>query len=194
MVGTGALSPYLIEGHRAVRDYRSILIWGRDSQKAAAVARELGTRGWQVSVAADLEAAARGADVITCATLAEQPLIRGAWLKAHCHLNLMGSFKPGMREADDACLCDAHVVVDTLAALQESGDLVGPLAAGVIQASQLVLLNDLAAQQDPARGAAVPPAPATRATPAAARGRTVFKSVGVAHADLAAAEYIYRSA
>ena len=190
MVGTGALSPYLIEGHRAVRDYRSILVWGRDPQKAAAVARELGTRGWPVSVAADLEAAARAADVITCATLSEHPLIRGAWLKPHCHLNLMGSFRPGMREADDACLFDAHIVVDTFAALQESGDLAGPLARGIIQASQVVLLNDLAAQKDAATRAAVP---ASTATPAASGGKTVFKSVGVAHADLAAAEYIHRS-
>jgi len=177
MVGTGALSRYLIEGHRAVRNYRCILVWGRDPHKAAAVASDLGARGWPVSVAADLETAARAADVISCATLTEQPLIHGAWLKSHCHLNLMGSFKPGMRETDDACLRNAHIVVDTLAALQESGDLAGPLAGGIIQASQVVLLNDLAAQEHPAPRAA----------------RTVFKSVGVAHADLAAAEYIYRS-
>ncbi|MEP6884217.1 MAG: ornithine cyclodeaminase family protein [Gammaproteobacteria bacterium] len=183
MVGTGALSRYLIEGHRAVRDYQSILIWGRDPHKAADVARDLRARSWPVSAAVDLEAAARTADVIVCATLTEQPLIRGAWLKAHCHLNLMGSFKPTMREADDACMRDAFIIVDTLAALHESGDLAGPLANGTLQESDVVLLNDQAS-----KSTAVPP---NIAAPRA--DKTVFKSVGVAHADLVAAEYIYKA-
>ena len=178
VVGTGALARYLVEGHCGVRDYQSVLIWGRNAHRAAAVARDLGTRGWPASVATNLMAAARSADVITCATLAVQPLIRGAWLKSHCHLNLIGSFRPDMREADDASLRDASIFVDTLAALHDSGDLAGPLANGVIEGSQVVLLNDLALQNKLEK-------PATK---------TVFKSVGVAHADLAAAEHIYRVA
>jgi ornithine cyclodeaminase len=186
MVGTGALSRYLIEGHRTVRNYKSVLIWGRDSHKAAAVARDLGERGWPVSVAADLEAAARSADVITCATLAEQPLIRGNWLKSSCHLDLVGSFKPTMREADDACLRDAYIVVDTLAALQESGDLAVPLAGGIVQEARIVQLSD----QAQLSGQAIGPR-----DPGGQRcAKTVFKSVGVAHADLAAAEYIHQAA
>jgi alanine dehydrogenase len=181
MVGTGALSRYLIEGHRAVRSYQSILIWGRDPHKAAAVARELSERGWPVSVAADLESAARSADVISCATLAEQPLIRGTWLKSHCHLDLVGSFKPTMREADDGCLRNAHIVVDTLAALHDSGDLAGPLANGSVQAASIVQLSE-------------PAQPGGHAAKTTRRpDKTVFKSVGVAHADLAAAEYIYQT-
>src|SRR5277367_3943315 len=82
MVGTGALSRYLIEGHLAVRRYASVLVWGRDTRKAAAVVQDLRTRGWPVRVAENLEGAARAADVISCATLAEQPLIEGAWLKS----------------------------------------------------------------------------------------------------------------
>lgn len=175
MVGTGALSRYLVEGHRAVRKYQSVLIWGRDPHKAAAVARDLSARGWPVSAAPDLETAARSADVISCATLAEQPLIHGAWLKSNCHLNLVGSFKPAMREADDACMRDALIVVDTFSALQESGDLVAPLARDVMTKDAIFLLSDLAAQKV--------------ASPRA--NRTVFKSVGVAQADLAAAEYVY---
>jgi alanine dehydrogenase len=175
MVGTGALSRHLIEGHRAVRGYESILIWGRDVHKAAALARDLAARGWPVSVAQDLETAARSADVISCATLAQHSLIRGAWLKAGCHLDLVGSFRPTMREADDACMHAAFVVVDTLAALEESGDLVQPLARGVIERCDIVALSALLAS-----GAAVP-----------RPGRTVFKSVGVALADLAAAEHLF---
>jgi len=177
MVGTGALSRYLIEGHLAVRRYESVLIWGRDRAKAAAVARELDARGWPVSVAADLESAARSADVISCATLAEQPLVKGAWLKSICHLDLVGSFKPGMREADDDCLRGATIIVDTLTALDECGELMLPLAAGVIAKESVDSLN----------GLLIRPAAAARPRP----HRTVFKSVGVAHADLAVAECLF---
>jgi alanine dehydrogenase len=172
MAGTGALARYVVAGHLAVRRYRSVLIWGRDPRKAAAVAHDLGARGWPVAVASDLETAARSADVISCATLAEQPLIRGAWLKAECHLDLIGSFRPAMREADDDCLRGAFVAVDTRAALKDSGDLIGPIARGVMGADDVSLLGDLIA-----------------ARPFTSRpNRTVFKSVGVAHADLAVAE------
>lgn len=177
MVGTGALAPYLVEGHCSVRDYGSVLIWGRNPHRAELLARELATRGWPASVSTDLEAAARSADVVTCATMADQPLIQGAWLKSHCHLNLIGGFRPDMREADDACLRHAYVVVDTLAALHESGDLAGPLHNGVIEELQVIVLNELASQTRFAK----------------AHTKTVFKSVGVAHADLAAAEHVYRA-
>jgi ornithine cyclodeaminase len=174
MVGTGALSRYFVEGHLAVRKYQSVLIWGRDPVKAAAVARDLGARGWPVGVAGDLEAAARSADVISCATLAEQPLIKGRWLRPKCHLDLAGSFRPNMREADDDCMRGAFIAVDTLAALKESGDLSEPLARGVIAKDGISLLSELIA-----------------AKPAAPRpDKTVFKSVGVAHADLAVAEQL----
>jgi ornithine cyclodeaminase len=174
MVGTGALSRYFVEGHLAVRRYRSVLIWGRDPQKAAAVARDLSARGWPVGVADDLEAAARSADVISCATQAQQPLIEGRWLKSQCHLDLVGSFRPTMREADDDCLRGAFIAVDTLTALTESGDLSEPLARGVISKEDVSLLGELIA-----------------AKPAPSRPhRTVFKAVGAAHADLAVAEQL----
>jgi alanine dehydrogenase len=171
MVGTGALSRYFVEGHLAVRRYRSVLIWGRDPRKAAAVARDLSARGWPVEVAVDLEAAARSADVISCATQARQPLIKGRWLKSQCHVDLVGSFRPTMREADDDCMRGAFIAVDTLSALTESGDLSEPLARGIIAKDDISLLGELiAAKTAPARA-----------------HKTVFKAVGVAHADLAVA-------
>lgn len=176
MVGTGALAPYLVEGHCSVRDYESVLIWGRNGPRAESLARELGARGRPTSVATDLEAAARSADVITCATLAHEPLIQGAWLQSHCHLNLIGGYRPDMREADDASLSHAYVVADTRAALHECGDLAVPLANGVIKESQVIFLSELVSAEQFARAAS----------------RTVFKSVGVAHADLAAAEYVHQ--
>ena len=92
-----------------------------------------------------------------------------------CHLDLVGSFRSNMREADDDCLRDAFIAVDTLDALKNSGDLISPLAAGVIEKGKISPLNDLVAQAKKAPRAS----------------KTVFKSVGVAHADLAAAEQIY---
>jgi len=176
MVGTGALSRYLIEGHRAVRDYKSILIWGREPQKANAVAQDLYARGWPVAATPDLRTAAQSADVISCATLAELPLIQGAWLKPTSHLDLVGSFKPTMREADDDCLRQAFVAVDTLAALKDSGDLCTPLARGVIAEKSIATLGEL-----------------IESTSAPLRpSRSVFKSVGVALADLAVAEELHR--
>jgi ornithine cyclodeaminase len=174
MVGTGALSRYFVEGHLAVRKYRSVLIWGRDPLKAAVAARDLDARGWPVTAASDLEAAVRSADVISCATLARQSLIKGRWLQSRCHLDLVGSFAPSMREADDDCMRGAFIVVDTPTALTQSGDLSEPLARGVMAKEDISLLSDLIA-----------------AEPAAPRPhRTVFKSVGAAHADLAVAEYL----
>jgi ornithine cyclodeaminase len=175
MVGTGALSRYFVEGHLAVRNYQSVLIWGRDPHKAAAVARDLGARGWPVTAASELKAAAQSADVISCATLAEQSLIQGRWLKSQCHVDLVGSFTPSMREADDDCMRGAFIAVDTLAALTGSGDLSQPLARGVIAKHDVSLLSDLIA----AKSAAPRP------------HKTVFKSVGVAYADLAVAEYLF---
>ena len=175
VVGTGALSRYFVEGHLAVRRYRSVLIWGRDTSKAAAAARDLSARGWPVRAVADLESAARSADLISCVTSAEQPLIHGAWLKAECHLDLVGSFKPAMREVDDDCLRGAFIAVDTLAALEESGDLIGPLARNVVAHESISLLGALMASRAPV------PRP----------HRTVFKSVGVAHADLAVARQLF---
>jgi ornithine cyclodeaminase len=174
MVGTGALSRYFVEGHLAVRQYRSVLIWGRDSHKADAVVRDLSARGWPVTVAGDLEAAARSADVISCATLAQQPLIRGRWLKSQCHLDLVGSFRPNMREADDDCMRGAFIAVDTPGALEASGDLTEPLARGVMRSDGIALLGELIAAGPP-----VPRPP-----------RTVFKAVGVALADLAVAQQL----
>jgi ornithine cyclodeaminase len=174
MVGTGALSRYLIEGHLAVRKYGCVLIWGRNRTKAADCAADLRARGWPVDVADNLEAAARSADVISCATLTEQPLIQGLWLKSRCHLDLVGSYKPDMREADDDCMRGAFIAVDTFAALEESGDLIDPVARSIVDRKNVCSLNQLVVREERI----------------AAQSKTVFKSVGVAHADLATAEYL----
>jgi ornithine cyclodeaminase/alanine dehydrogenase-like protein (mu-crystallin family) len=86
---------------------------------------------------ADLQAACSEADIVSCATLATEPLVRGEWLRPGTHLDLIGSFTPAMREADDACFAGASLYVDTEEALKKSGDLLGPMARGVFRAEDV---------------------------------------------------------
>src|SRR5262249_127759 len=113
-------------------------IWGRSREKADALAARLDRPGLRVTAVPDLEAGAREADVISCATLASEPLVRGAWLRPGTHLDLVGGFPPAMREADDEAVRRARVFVDTRAgALVEAGDVVQPIARGVLRAEDL---------------------------------------------------------
>lgn len=178
MVGTGRLAPHLVAAHAAVREYSTIRIWGRRAEKAREVAAALAPRFGNVQPVLDLEAAVRDADVVSCATLATEPLIRGDWLRAGQHIDLVGAFTADMREADGDALARASVFVDTYdGAMSEAGDLIQALREGRI--SERDVLADLALL---ARGAH------------AGRRRddeiTLFKSVGTALEDLAAAELV----
>ena len=175
MVGTGALAPHLAAPHAAARPIRETRIWGRDPQKAAALALRLTAAGITAAPAADLARAVTASDIITCATLAREPLIRGAWLRPGTHLDLVGGFTPQMREADDAAIECASVYIDTDAALREAGDIVQPLRSGRLARQQIV--GDLF---DLTRGIC----PGRRD----AGEITLFKSVGTALEDLAAAQ------
>jgi alanine dehydrogenase len=175
MVGAGALSRPLIEAHCSQRSIKRVQLWARDPRKRDAKVKELAALGLPVEPADDLERSAREADLISCATLSKDPLIRGAWLKSGAHLDLVGAFTPEMRESDDAAVGRASLFCDTRAgALKEGGDLVIPLKAGLI--TEAAIKADLA---DLARGKH--------------KGRmsedevTLFKSVGTAIEDFAAA-------
>jgi alanine dehydrogenase len=175
MVGTGALAPHLVAAHRAVRPIRQTRIWGRDPQKAAALALRLTEAGIAAAPAGDLEEAVAVADIVTCATLAKEPLIRGAWLRPGAHLDLVGGFTPDMREADDDAVNRARVYVDTDAALREAGDIAQPLRSGHLAQERIVGdLFDLCRGICPGRRDAAE--------------ITLFKSVGTALEDLAAAQ------
>ena len=116
MAGTGRLSLNLIQAHRSVRPVRQVRVWGRNPEKAAAIAREArGPSGSRRRPREDLEEAIRTADIVSCATLSTQPLIRGDWLPAGCHVDLVGGFRPTMREADDSAIRRSTVFVDTRA-------------------------------------------------------------------------------
>jgi ornithine cyclodeaminase len=182
MVGTGALAPALIEAHAAVRPIARVSVWGRDGAKARALAARFAGAAFAVAATDDLEAAVRAADVVSCATLARDPLVRGAWLAPGAHLDLVGGFTPQMREADDAAIRRSAVFVDTRdGATQEAGDIVQPLASGVLTREAIRAdLYDLARGTAPGR--------------TAPDEITLFKSVGSALEDLAAAQLAYEMA
>ncbi|MBM3521776.1 MAG: ornithine cyclodeaminase family protein, partial [Alphaproteobacteria bacterium] len=174
MIGTGALAPHLIAAHANVRPIREVLVWGRDPDKASRLAKSLDGPRMNVHAASDLESAVRGVDVISCATLSKTPLVRGAWLVPGQHVDLVGSYAPDMREADDEAVRRARVYIDTETALHESGDLVQPLKSGALTEPQLAgTLADLARGRVAGRSSA--------------NEITLFKSTGTALEDLAAA-------
>jgi ornithine cyclodeaminase len=178
MVGAGALAPHLIRAHAAVRPIRQVALWNRTRAHAEALATKL-AGDFDVAVADDLEAAVRTADVISCATLSRVPLLRGAWLKPGSHLDLVGGFTPEMREADDEAVRRARLFVDTRAgATREAGDIAEPLARGVI--AEADIQADLFALSSGAHAGRT-----------AADEITLFKSVGTALEDLAAAALVH---
>ncbi len=180
VVGAGRVARLLPAAHRAVRPIRRVSVWARRTDAAAALVAELRQSGFDAEVAADLQAAAQAADIVSCATLSTTPLIEGRWLRPGSHLDLIGSFTPAMREADDACLIDADLYLDSSEALHKSGDLLEPIARGVLHADAVCgTLEQLA------RGSV-----AGRRSDAS---RTVFKSVGNALEDLAAAITVWEA-
>lgn len=179
MVGTGALAPQLVRAHVAARPIAEVAIWGRTPEKAERLAQDLAAAlpGVALRPVRHLAEAVPAADIVSCATLATAPLVRGVWLRPGQHLDLVGGFRPDMRETDDDAVRRARVFVDTRAgALKEAGDIVQPLKAGII--AERDIQGDLF---ELARGAT---------------GRrdddeiTLFKSVGTALEDLAAARLV----
>lgn len=180
MVGTGNLAPHLIAAHATVRPICEARIWGRRSGQAMRLADMFSNAEFSVTVAEDLEEAARRADIISCATLAKDPLIEGEWLSAGQHLDLVGAFTPDMCEADEAAVVQAEVYVDTKAgALSEAGEIIQAISTGALRESGIKgELSDLASGRVPGRAEEEP--------------ITLFKSVGTALEDLAAAELAIR--
>lgn len=175
LLGAGALAEYLIRAHASVRPIRHVSVWNRTPANAEKLAAKFAGSDIEVTVARDIEAAVRDADIISTATISNTPLVQGAWLKPGAHLDCVGAFKPDMRETDDECVRRSRLWVDTrIGGLHEAGDVVIPLKAGVIGEGHI--LGDL---YDLARGKAP-----VRNTPAEI---TMFKSVGASIEDLAAA-------
>lgn len=181
VVGTGALAPYMALAHCAVRPISEVGVWGRRRERAIAIATEMGSLVGQqarVQVVSSLEEAIRAADIVCCATSTVQPLLEGRWLRRGSFVDLVGSFSPERREADDETVRRSRIFVDTFeGALAEAGDLLDPLQRGVIGRERIEgELADLVSGR--------------------ATGRrddeelVLFKSVGSAIEDLAAARMI----
>lgn len=182
MVGAGALAPYLIRAHCAVRPIEQVLVWNRSPKRAEKLTSKLGDLGVNIAVTDDLEGAVRGADIISCATMSEEPLIKGMWLSAGQHVDLVGAYKPTMREADSHAIGKARVFCDTReGALSQAGDLAIPIAENRFSADDVA--GDLF---DLCRGG--------RAGRRFYDQITLFKSVGTSAEDLAVAAHIFARA
>lgn len=179
MVGTGSMAVDMVRAHAALRPLSAIAIWGRNGEAAQARAAQLRALGLPAEPVADLETAVGKADIICCATTARTPVVKGAWLREGQHVDLVGGFRPDMREVDDEAIRISRVVADTRAGvLAEAGDLIQPIAAGIVTPAHIV--SDLAGL-----------------CTGQGRGRmadgdiTLFKSVGTGVADLSAARLAF---
>jgi len=133
MVGTGALAPHLIKAHASQRPLENIMIWGRNYKKAQILASSLEVEGANIKAIKNLESACAQTDIISTATLSSKPLIFGDWVKEGTHIDLVGAYRPDMRESDNALIQKSSVFVDTfLGALSEAGDIIQPLETGLI--------------------------------------------------------------
>jgi ornithine cyclodeaminase len=175
IVGSGHIGGLMADAYRAVRPIARVMVWNIRPAGAERLAARLG--GEAVT---DLAAAVEQADIVSCATLSREPLVRGEWLRPGAHLDLIGGFTPVMREADDAAVGRARVFVDTDAALAEAGDLIDPIAHGVLKREDIAgSLFSLCRGETPGRRDD--------------SEITLFKSVGSALEDLAAAALAYET-
>lgn len=175
VVGAGNLAPHLAGAHAAVNPNLEVEFWGRRRERALVASRSALLEGLATGAAGDLETAVRGADIVSTATLATEPLVLGDWLREGMHVDLVGGFTPAMREADDEAVRRSTVFVDTReGALVEAGDLVQPIESGALRAEEVA--GDLHELCRGRHGGRHGPSEIT-----------LFKSVGAALEDLFAA-------
>ena len=179
MIGTGVLSPNLILAHASVRPIKNVFIWGRNFAKAQAICKELTNKKFTISAVENIEEVISKVDIISCATLSKTPLVLGKYLKPGQHIDLVGAYKPDMRESDDEAIKRSEVFVDTHQGLGESGDIFVPLQKGIISEKDITAdLFELCSDKKQGRKNDLE--------------ITYFKSVGHALEDLAAATYYYK--
>ena len=171
IVGAGTVGRSLRAAYGAAFANARFLVWNRSPEGA-----ERFKADWpDVEIADDLETAVKAADIVTCATMSTDPVIRGAWLQSGQHLDLIGAYRPDMREADDAALLRSRIFVDNRhTTVAHIGELKIPIAEKVISEADIV---------------------ADFYEPQAFRRQTdeeitLFKNGGGAHLDLMTARYI----
>ena len=177
IVGAGAVADSLIDAYRAVfPGLKRIIVWNRTFAKARALAEKKG-----VEAIEHLEDACGLADIISCATLSVDPVLNGEWVQPGTHVDLIGAYRPDMREADDSLIAKCRLFVDAReTTIHDIGELTIPIATGVISESDV--RGDLYDLCNGGTG---------RTSDAEV---TVFKNGGGAHLDLMTALYIHRAA
>jgi ornithine cyclodeaminase len=175
MFGAGKLAPHLVKAHAAVRPIERVLIWNRTHANAERLAAELDRPGFRVTATRDAAAAAAEADIVTAATFATAPIVKGQWLKPGAHVDLVGGYTPNFREADgEAVRRSGRLYVDSRqSTVGVCGDVIGPVSEGHLSDATIHDLFELV--QGKAQGRR------------GADDITVFKSGGGGHEDLAAA-------
>ncbi len=179
MIGTGALATDLILAHASIRPLKDVFVWGRNLAKAEMICNQLEDHEFEISAVKTIEEIIPKVDIVSCATLSKTPLVFGKYLNPGQHIDLVGSYKPDMREADDEAIKRSRIYIDTFpAAIKESGDIAIPLEKGLIKEDDIQAdLFDLCSSSNPGRQ-----------NP---EEITLFKSVGHALEDLVAATYYY---
>jgi ornithine cyclodeaminase/alanine dehydrogenase-like protein (mu-crystallin family) len=159
---------------------RPVLLWNRTPARAAALATRTAVPGVHIEAVSELDEAVARADIVSCVTMSTEPLVRGELLRPGTHLDLVGSFTPAMREADDEALRRAAVFVDTRNGLERSGEIQHALATGALSPADLRGdLFELCTGQVPGR--------------TGAEEITVYKNLGGAHLDLYTARHLLKS-
>ena len=179
MVGAGAMAPHLIRAHISVRPkIKRIEVWNRSADRRDRLIASLQPE-FNIVATDDLQRAASNADLISCATMAQQPLIQGEWLSPGCHLDLVGAFTLDMREADDTAMRRGQIFVDSRkTTISEIGELAIPIKNGTLHEQDVVADHyQLSGGDHPGRQTE--------------DEITIFKNGGGGHLDLMTARYIY---
>jgi thiomorpholine-carboxylate dehydrogenase len=166
ILGSGVQARSHVEALLLVRQFKEIRVWSRTKEHAKQFAEEIS------GTAVSAEEAVRGADIVVTATSSQTPVLKGSWLKPGCHVNAVGACRPDWRELDDEAMATVVFVDSREGALKEAGDVI--LSSAKIYAE----LGEVLAAKVPAR----------------ANETTIFKSLGMAVEDIAAAMLVYRSA
>lgn len=176
IIGTGKLCSYFADAFRSQFELGNISIWGRNTEKAALIAKKIGN----CDISCNLAKSVAQADIISTLTSSNEPILHGEWLPPGVHLDLVGSYRLDQREVDDATVQKSKIFVDTYeGAPNESRDLRIPLGKGIISSSSICDLSDLIGGRKSARESN--------------DQITLFKSVGTAQADLVAACLCYEN-
>lgn len=183
ILGSGVQARTHLEAMVAVRSFKKVFVWSRNSEHARAlVSSALPSARVEFEVVADPEAAVENADVVCTVTASREPVLRGEWLKDGAHVNAVGASIPTARELDTSAVARSRVFVDRReSALNEAGDILIPIREGAIRADHIAgEIGDLLASGDGGRRNDTE--------------ITLFKSLGLAIEDLASAHYLHERA